>query len=217
MKSIQNLEKIESSETVSWKGTLAGQEIVVGLLGMGEDSVRKNLPLFLDQLRPSFVWISGFGGGLEKTLSKGDVVLAENFSSPQLSFRHQIPRVQGVTVNHVVASSTQKRALSQAHCASVVDMESSIAHQLLEKSGIEHATLRAISDPWNESLPTGALEASFDAEENRPRPLRLLFHLLTHPSEIVPFVRFVAGLGKVQKNLTQTLLRLESMRTLAPT
>lgn len=212
LKKIQNLKKSVLAETTFWTGTFEDREIHVGLLGMGADSVRRSLPVLLENIRPDFVWISGFGGGLEESLKKTSVVLAENFSSEKLSFRHEVPRVQGVTVNHVVTSSTQKLALAKAHQASVVDMESAIAHEILEKKQIPHATLRAISDPWNESLPAGALDASFDTETNRPRPFSLLFHLLTHPREAYPFFRFVVELGPVQKNLTHTLLRLENIR-----
>jgi nucleoside phosphorylase len=215
LKKIQNTEKTVLPETTFWRGTFENRDIYIGLLGMGADSVRKSLPILLEQINPDFVWISGFGGGLEEHLKKNDVVLAENFSTEQLSFRHEITRVQGVTVDHVVTSSTQKLALAKAHRASVVDMESAIAHEILEKKQIPHATLRAISDPWNESLPSGALDASFDAEANRPRPFSLLFHLLTHPREAYPFFRFVIELGPVQKNLTHTLLRLESLRSRA--
>jgi nucleoside phosphorylase len=212
LRRLKNVRKEESDGVTSWQGEFQGRQTLVVLLGMGGDSVRRTLPSILKKHSIDFAWVAGFGGGLDASLKKGDVALALNFSTPHLHFSKYVPVVQGVTVNHVVASSTQKLALAKGHQAQVVDMESEIAHRLFEEKGIRHATLRGISDPWDESLPSGALNASFDPELNRPTPLKLLIHLVIHPGDFFPFFRFVVGLSRVQKNLTMKLLELEERR-----
>ncbi|MES2308884.1 MAG: hypothetical protein V4507_08495 [Verrucomicrobiota bacterium] len=212
LRRLEKIRKEESEGIVTWRGQLQGNDVLVVLLGMGADSVRRTLPVILRKEKIDFAWVAGFGGGLDASLKKGDVALAGNFSSPHLHLSKYVTIVRGVTVNHVVASSAQKLALAQGHQAQVVDMESQIAHDLFEEKEIRHATLRGISDPWNESLPSGALSASFDPEENRPTPLKLLIHLAMNPRDFSPFFKFVIGLSQVQKNLTQKLLELEKRR-----
>lgn len=212
---LKEVQKIEGEGMTYWKGLLQGEPVIVALLGMGGDSVRRNLPVILQHHAFDFIWVSGFGGGLDALLKKGDVVWVDNFSTENLSWRPREISVKGVTVDHVVASTTQKLALAKGYQAQVVDMESEIAHSVFLKKEIAHATLRGISDPWSESLPSGALNASFDPEKNRPTPFRLLFHLAVHPEEFFSFFRFVIGLIKVQRNLTKKLLELELKRRAA--
>ncbi len=209
---LEGVKKINSEGMLSWRGTLRGHEVVVALLGIGADSVKRNLPLILQSYTFDFIWVSGFGGGLDLSLKKGEVVWVENFSSENLEWSPREKRVKGITVDHVVTSSTQKLALSKGYQAQVVDMESEVAHRIFLEKGISHATLRGISDPWSESLPAGALNASFDPEKNRPTPIRLLIYLAIHPEDFLAFFRFVIGLSGVQKNLTKRLIELEMKR-----
>ncbi len=209
---LERVQKVHSNGSTTWRGYLQGREVLVALLGIGADSVRRRLPVLLQEHSFDFIWVSGFGGGLDPSLKKGDVVWVDNFSTENLSWSPVEKRVKGVTVDHVVTSSTQKLALSKGHQAQVVDMESEIAHLIFVQKEIEHATLRGISDPWSESLPSGALNASFDAEANKPTPIRLLIHLAIHPEDFLSFFRFVIGLSGVQKNLTKRLIELEMKR-----
>jgi hypothetical protein len=66
-------------------------------------------------------------------------------------------------------------------------------------------SVRAISDRAEQDLPVPAA-IWFDAAKQRPRPVRLLLYLATHPGRIGPFARFVRGINLARARLTAFLL-----------
>ena len=139
-------------------------------LGTGGDASRA-----LAKHRPSVVVTCGFAGGLDSTLSPGDLVLAtavrraggDVLAAPEslrrvaaAALRGSPRLVQGELVcsTTVAASAEEKRALG-ATGALAVDMESYPVAQAAREAGVPWLALRAIVDPVGTTLPAFTREA----------------------------------------------------------
>jgi adenosylhomocysteine nucleosidase len=189
-------------------GTLAGRRIVVVHSGMGMASATERIGEFLDAHSPCALIASGFGGGLGVDLQIGDIVTSQNFSSPALlAAVASLPARTGslVTTKKVIDTAEQKKDLARHTGAIVVDMETAAIHRLCNARSIPLLALRAISDTASQDLPVPA-HIWFDSARQRPRPIRLVLHLATHPGRIAPFTRFVGGVNRARASLTAFLL-----------
>jgi len=192
-------------------GQLAGREVVIIHTGMGMASASERVGAFLEKQTPE-AWIAaGFGGALSVQLNIGDIVLAENFSDPGLlQMAEPIKCLKGalVTVKEVMETAEKKKDLGRHTGAIVVDMETAAIHRLCTARGVPVLAVRAISDTACQDLPVpGAVW--FNVRKQRPRPVRLVFHLLTHPARILPFADFVVGVNKAGSALTRCLCELD--------
>jgi adenosylhomocysteine nucleosidase len=189
-------------------GTLAGRDIVVVHCGMGMESATAQVGSFLAGHSPS-LWIAGgFGGALCADLKIGDIIVADNFSDPALlAAIASLPARTGplITGKQVVESAALKKDLARHTSALVVDMETAAIHRLCIARAIPMLAIRAISDTACQGIPVAA-EVWFDTRRQRPRPLRLVFYLVTHPGRIAPFVRFVRGINRCRACLTDFLM-----------
>ena len=87
-------------------------------------------------------------------------------------------------------------------------METAAVLDIVRPRSLPFLALRVISDEYHQVLPTGALDAGFNAEEGRATPVRLLAHLATHPGEIMPFKKFVTGVNLARVQLTGFIKQL---------
>jgi adenosylhomocysteine nucleosidase len=192
-------------------GRLSGREVVILHTGMGMASASERVGAFLEKHTPD-AWIAaGFGGALSAQLNIGDIVVAENFSDPGLlEAAEPITSLKGalVTVKEVMETAGKKKDLGRHTGAIVVDMETAGIHRLCTARGIPLLAVRAISDTACQDLPVPAA-VWFNVRKQRPRPVKLVFYLLTHPGRILPFAEFVRGVNKAGSALTQWLCKLE--------
>jgi adenosylhomocysteine nucleosidase len=189
-------------------GTLAGREVVIVHSGMGMDSATARIAGFLENHAPSHWIASGFGGGLSHDLRIGDIVAVHNFSDVALLRAiASLPARPGVliTTRDVIETAEKKKDLARHTGATVVDMETAAIFRLCEARGIPLLAVRAISDTAGQDLPVPA-GIWFNTVTQRPRPIRLVLHLATHPGRIAPFFRFVRGIGRARARLTPFLL-----------
>jgi len=189
-------------------GTLAGREVVIVHCGMGMNSASERVGHFLDAHAPS-IWIAaGFAGALSQELRIADIVAVRNFSDAVLFAEiASLPAHAGtlITTKHVVETAEQKKDLARHTGAIAVDMETAAIHRLCAAREIPVLAIRAISDTAAQNLPVPA-PVWFDAVRQRPRPLPLLLYLALHPRRVVPFARFVGGIGRARSSLTTFLL-----------
>lgn len=189
-------------------GRLGRHEVVVVHSGMGMASTTGRLATFLETHVPA-AWIaSGFGGGLAAELRVGEIVIAENFSDSE--FLEVLPSLGArtgalITTRDVIETAAQKGDLARHTGAMVVDMETAAIYRLCKARGIPMLAVRAISDSAGQDLPVPAA-VWFDTERQRPRPVPLLAHLVSHPGRIAPFIRFVRGVHCARASLTEFLL-----------
>src|ERR1700738_2924809 len=72
----------EGVETI--RGHLHGKALVVIHTGVGQTISRERMETILRRERFEYLISAGFAGALEKDLQVGHLLVAENFSSPQL-------------------------------------------------------------------------------------------------------------------------------------
>lgn len=190
-------------------GTLAGREVVIVHSGMGMKSASAVIGAFLERSAPSLWIAAGFGGALSPDLRIGDIVAVRNFSDPaHFGEIASLPAHSGtlITTKEVIETAVQKADLARHTGAIAVDMETAGIHRLCAARSIPMLAFRSISDTAGQDLPVPAA-VWFDTARQRPRPLPLLLFLATHPGRILPFARFVRGIGFARAALTSFLIK----------
>ncbi len=195
-------------------GRFGGEEIHVEHLGVGPAAAAMNIRRLLAGERPRILICAGFAGGLDARVRTGDLVVADNFSAPDLRARAQalageMPhRFFGslVTRELPVESADAKAALALETGSLAVDMETAAVAEACQGAGVPLLAVRAISDGAAVPLPV-PFAHWFDLRRQRPRPWALLNYLARHPHRIGPFARFVRGLAPARHALADFLVR----------
>lgn len=194
-------------------GNLGTEEILVLHTGMGPERARERLAMYLNALPITRVISAGYAGGLDPALQPGNIVIGENYSTPE--WVEQVVRLHGRRVRAgrlktsaaVLETVADKAAFAEETGAIAVDMETASLWALCHEKKIPMLSVRAISDTADEELAV-PFSVCFDAEKERPRPGALVSFLLRHPSRLKPFLGFVNQMGKVREALAQVLTAL---------
>lgn len=188
-------------------GRIGAEEIRVAHLGVGPAAAGESMQRLLAEVKPRLLVCAGFAGGLEPRLRVGDLVLAENFTSPEMLDR--VPG--GASVGALVTQATPietlaaKAALAMESGALAVDMETAIVAEACRLADVPLLAVRVISDAADTALPV-PFEEWFDLVSQSPRRWRLLKYLARHPGQIGPFAQFVRGLGPARRTLADFLV-----------
>jgi len=137
-------------------GQLGGREVAVFPLGVGVRN-KEGFRSAVGELNPEFVVNSGFAGAVRTLLEPGDFVLANNFSSPELSTRlltAGLFEAQGrfASVDEVADAATKERINLQGNVVAV-DMESAQMAALCADLAVPCLSAKMISDRSDESIP----------------------------------------------------------------
>ena len=190
--------------------------VLVVHTGVGDTPAgRRRLEDVLGEDDPPLLVVSaGYAGALRPDLRVGDLVLGENFSDPGLLrvarglLTGEPLHVGGLTTQASVAeTAAAKAALHATTGALAVDMETAWIAAACARAGVALLSLRVISDAAGQSFPVPNA-VLFDAVRQRPRYVALSVWLLLHPWRIVPFAKFVRGLGPARRRLGRTLGQL---------
>jgi purine-nucleoside phosphorylase len=158
-----------------------------------------------------FVISAGFAGALEKELRIGDLLVSENYSSPQL-LRSAQPALSGdgifqrklLTVPEVIESNDERAQLARKTGAAAVDMETEFIAEICADHQLPMLSLRAISDTPSEPFPAPA-QVLIDLEKQRTDFLRLAFYLMKHPGAFARLNAFRERVSVARKALARTL------------
>jgi adenosylhomocysteine nucleosidase len=187
------------------------EEVAVLHTGVGEQICRSRLGPFLDTRPFDLLISSGFAGGVDPSLGAGDLLLAENFSNPQLLAQARallVSRVARlVTADRVVESETARQQLAHENNAAAVDMETEWIARACAERKLPMLSLRAISDTAAAPFPVPP-EVLFDLERQGTEVLKLTAHLLKHPSAVVRLIRFARQIATARANLGAALYEL---------
>lgn len=186
------------------EGECGGKVVALILTGMGRESARRGTRLLLDGHRPRWIISAGFGGALDPTLRRNDVVLptevlddegrrfAIDVGVPEGETRFRTGRL--ATIDRVLRTADDKAALRARTAAEVVDMETAAVAEVCHARNIHLLAVRVISDEAGIDLPpeilsivgpTGGyrLGAAVGAIWRRPSSLKDLWGLREHALE----------------------------------
>jgi adenosylhomocysteine nucleosidase len=191
------------------------EDIRVEHFGVGPAMAAERVNRLLAGQKPRLLICAGFAGGLAPQLRIGDLVVAENLSTPEVlaQVRAVAPTTTPCVFGSIISRTlpvefiADKAALHRETGAFAVDMESEAVAAACRAAGVPLLVVRTISDPADAALPVPFADW-FDIGSQRPRVAGLLKYLATRPGKILPFARFVRGLAPARQALTRFLLEL---------
>jgi adenosylhomocysteine nucleosidase len=189
------------------EGRCGGKLVALIVAGPGRRAARRGAELLLAGHRPSWVVSAGFGGALDPTLVRNDVVFATEVVDPEghrLAIDLAPPRDDTpgrrlragrvATVDAIVRTAAEKAALRERTGADVVDMETSAVAALCGERAVRFLAIRVVSDEARIDLPPEVLSilgrsggyrlgAAVGAIVRRPSSLKDLWTLREHAHE----------------------------------
>ena len=201
-------------------GTLHRHNIAVAHTGVGKLSARERVDALLSGASPQLLISSGFAGATNNELKPGDMLLAENFCTPEMLviarsalLRTNIHSGTLATAPSVIDSAADRERFARDAGAIAIDMETQFIADSCAERGIPILALRAITDTPAFPFPAPP-DVLFDVEKQRTVAPRLAFYLATHPLAIVRLVSFARRVSAARAALAATLdllLRSESL------
>lgn len=162
----------------------------------------------------------GIAGGLDPSLSSGDLVVAtkvralEGAWAADVVWGAALAQASGARLGvvasaaTVVAAPAAKRSVRILTNGLAVDLESATAGAFATVRRLPFAVLRAVADTAAEVLPRAAARGL--TPEGRPAPGRVLLALLRRPSELSALIQVarqsrtaLAALGRAAQNLQE--------------
>lgn len=200
----------ETPDQNTISGVLGRRNVAVLHTGVGEIVATARVAEFLRRVQPRTLISAGFAGGLTDSCQPGDVIVGENFSSPDLhvAAKQLLPGAATVklkTTGAIVESSISRSELSRA--ADAVDMETEFIARACAAKGIPMLSLRVISDTPRHPFPAPA-DVLFDIETQRTNLARLGFYITTHPTALPKFIRFAGRIKRARAALADALALL---------
>ena len=212
---VRRLRAVERCDNLI-SGNVNGGDVAIVHTGVGARNCNERLEILLHKTRPRLVISSGFAGAVTEKLRVGDLVLAQNFSDPQLLtsaeriLRDRQPRlVKLFTSTSIVDSTAERNEIARAADAAAVDMETGAIVAVCNAHGVPLISLRAISDTASQPFPAPP-SVLFDSERQQTNYGRLLAYLLRHPGSIRPLFRFARQIARVRAALTEAIVALVS-------
>src|SRR2546423_6735371 len=193
------------------RGRLHGKLVDVIHTGVGKMVCRERMEVMLRRERFECLISAGFAGALEKELRVGHLLVADNYSSPELLASPELELGdQGTflgrlaTVPRMIESMAQRETLNKRTGAAAVDMETETIAELCAAHDLPMLSVRAISDTAVEPFPAPA-HVLFDLAKQKTDFARLGFYLVTHPAALVRLNAFRQRIAIARKALTDAL------------
>ena len=195
------------------RGKIADQMVEVLHTGVGEKVCRQRVGKFLQDQQFELLISTGFAGALNDALQVGDLLLAKNFLTINLSESHsllsnlRIHRADLLTVHGLIDSSEERNKIGRASGAAAVDMETEFIARACAEHSIPLLSLRVITDTPREPFPTPA-NVLFDIALQRTQVLKLAIYFVTHPNRVPRTVQFARSTARARKILASALVAL---------
>jgi nucleoside phosphorylase len=192
-------------------GEIESRTIDVLHTGVGEKICRERMATFLQDRQFTYLISAGFAGALNDQLPVGDLLLAENFSTAQLSearsalSKLSIHIADLLTVPSMIDSSEERIKIGQATGAAAADMETEFIARACAEHALPLLSLRVISDTPSEPFPAPS-RVLFDIERQRTDAMKFALHFLTHPNRVPRLIRFAKGIAQARETLSTALV-----------
>jgi nucleoside phosphorylase len=198
----------------SIRGQIHERSIAVFHTGVGEKSCRAHIEDFLHQAPFKYLISAGFAGALDREFQIGDLLLSENFSSPELLGSPHLDFAESrlfvgklATVPGVIDSKSERDRWAVESGAVAVDMETEFIAAACAAHNLPMLSLRVMSDTPAEPFPAPP-EVLFDLEKQKTNFARLAFYLVTHPGALKRLSVFRQQVALARQSLTSALDRL---------
>jgi hypothetical protein len=156
----------------------------------------------------TLICMAGLGGGLDPSLSVGDVVVDElsDISAAELPYR----RAKMHTMAQIVATPAQRAELFARTGAAVVEMENERVRQFARKHGAGYVGIRAISDSASQTLDPAV--ARLVDPFGRVKPGTLAKELVRRPGLAADLMRLRRTSKRALANLAHAVRALAEHR-----
>ncbi len=213
LKRLGNRSRTDRNGNPTIRGTIGDREIEVLHTGVGEKVCRQRLAKFLKDQRFDCLISTGFAGALNDELQVGDLFLAKNFSTIELSEAGssisslRIRAADLLSVPAMIHSSGERTEIARRSGAAAVDMETEFIARACAEHGIALLSLRVITDTPTQRFPAppGVL---FDIQEQRTNTAMLAKFLVAHPTRGLALVQFARRITRARTTLTNALVEI---------
>jgi nucleoside phosphorylase len=213
LRHLRNQSRTDRSGIRTIRGTIDDRRVEVLHTGVGEKVCRQRVGKFLQDQQFDLLISTGFAGALNDQLQIGDLLLAKNFSTVELtevgsSFsRLPIHEADLLTVRALIDSKDERNEIARTSGAAAVDMETEFIARACAETGIPLLSLRVITDTPREPFPAPP-NVLFDIEQQRTRFLTLATFFLAHPNRVPRLVQFARRIARVRKILASALVAI---------
>jgi nucleoside phosphorylase len=195
------------------RGKIDDREVEVLHTGVGERVCRHRIGKLLQNQHFDYLISAGFAGALTDDLRVGDLVLAKNFSTVDLSetraSRSGLPIhiANLLTVPALINSGEERNNLALTSGATAVDMETEFIARACAAHAIPLLSLRVISDTPRSLFPA-PMDILFDIERQQTNVPKLVAYLVAHPTRVARLVQFARRIVRARKILASGVLEI---------
>lgn len=213
LRCLRNQSRTDRSGIRTIRGAIDDRAVEVLHTGVGEKVCRQRVAKFLQDQQFDLLISAGFAGALNDQLKVGDLLVAKNLSTVDLSSTcaslSSMPIHTGdlLTVPALIDSSEERNRIAQTSGAAAVDMETEFIARTCAEHSIPLLSLRVISDALDEPFPAPT-KVLFDIEQQRTRLLTLATFFLAHPNRVPRLVQFARRIARVRQILASALVAL---------
>jgi nucleoside phosphorylase len=217
LRHLRNQSRTDRSGIRTIRGTIDDRTVEVLHTGVGEKVCRQRVANFLRGQQFELLISAGFAGALSDQLQVGDLLLAKNFSTVELtevssSFsRLPIHEADLLTVRALIDSNDERNEIARTSGAAAVDMETEFIARACAEHGIPLLSLRVITDTPREPFPAPP-NVLFNIEQQQTRFPTLATFFLAHPNRVPRLVQFARRIARARKILAAALV--EAVRNL---
>jgi len=210
LRHLRNQSRTDRSGIRTIRGTIDDRAIEVLHTGVGEKVCRQRVAEFLQDQQFDLLISSGFAGALNDKLQIGDLLLAKNFSTVELtevgsSFsRLPIHEADLLTVRALIDSNDERNKIARTSGAAAVDMETEFIARACAEHGIPLLSLRVITDTPSEPFPAPP-NVLFDIEQQQTRFLTVATFFIARPNRVPQLIQFARRIARVRKILASAL------------
>jgi len=216
---LQNKSKRRNKGITTIVGTVDDHLVEIFHTGVGEKICRQRMARFLQDRQLDCLISAGFAGALDDQLGVGELLLARNLSTADLSgtldflTNLSIHVANLLTVPSMIDSREERNRIAQTTGAVAVDMETEFIARACAEHGVPLLSLRVISDTPCQPLPAPP-SMLFDLDEQQTNFGRLVFYVAKHPPAIWRLISFARQIGRARKRLSHAIIAL--VRELRP-
>jgi nucleoside phosphorylase len=180
----------------------------IAVTGIGSRNAEKSIRELLASAAKCEVITSGFAGGLNPEIKRGEVLwdADESFSLAGQLARGDGRRGSFHCSNRIAATAPEKTALRKQTGADAVEMESAIIRAVCREKGVPSATIRVISDAADENLPLD-FNALMSADQSM-NYWKLARSLIRNPGKIPKLIRLQQEINESSRRLAAFLEKL---------